>query len=50
LQKVTLAIHEPTERLRRLAHAPQDQVTSWRSPLVLEALQTWHGVPSTAPV
>jgi transposase len=39
------AIHEHTERLQRLDQERQNQVTSWRVPLGVEALQVWRGVP-----
>jgi transposase len=39
------AVHEPTERLQRLAHALQDQLKSWRLHPVVAALQALRGVP-----
>jgi transposase len=44
------AVHEHPARLPRLAHARQDQVTSWRLPPVVEALPARRGVPCTVAV
>jgi transposase len=44
------AVHEHTERLQRLEHELQDQVTSWRLQPVVEALQARRGVPFTVAV
>jgi transposase len=44
------AIHEHTERRQRLDQARHDQVTSWRLPPVVEALQARPGVQFTAAV
>jgi transposase len=44
------AVNEPTERLQRLEQELQDQVTSWRLPPVVEALQALRGVPFTVAV
>jgi hypothetical protein len=38
------AVPQPPERLQRLAHARHAQVTSWRLPPVVDALQAWRGV------
>jgi transposase len=41
------AVTEHTARLQRLDQALQDQVTAWRLPPVVEALQARRGVPCT---
>jgi transposase len=49
-QAYVRAIHEHTERLQRLDQALHDQVTSWRVPPVVEALQALRGVQFIAAV
>jgi transposase len=44
------AVHEHTERRQRLDQALHDQVTAWRLPPVVEALQALRGVPCTVAV
>jgi transposase len=44
------ALHEQTERLQRLDQARQAQVTAWRLPPVVEALQALRGVQFTVAV
>ena len=44
-QAYVRAINDHTARLQRLDQALQDQVTSWRLPSVVEALQALRGVP-----
>jgi transposase len=49
-QEYVRAIHEHTERLQRLDQARHDQVTSWRLPPVVAALQALRGVQCIAAV
>jgi transposase len=49
-QEYVRALTEHTERLQRLDQALQDQVTSWRLPPVVEALQALRGVQFTVAV
>jgi transposase len=49
-QQGVRAVHEPTVRLQRLAHARQAQVQSWRRPPVVEALEGLRGVQGTVAV
>ena len=44
------AVHAHTARLHRLEQARQAQVTSWRLPPVVEALEALRGVPCTVAV
>jgi hypothetical protein len=41
---------EHTERLGRLEHALREQVTTWRVPPVVDALQALRGGPCTVAV
>lgn len=50
LQEYVRAVQEHTARLQRLAQALQTQVTSWRLPPVVEALQALRGVHLTVAV
>jgi transposase len=49
-QEYVRAINEHTERLQRLEQELQEQVTSWRLPPVVEALQALRGVQFTVAV
>jgi transposase len=49
-QEYVRAIHDHPERLQRLDQELQDQVTSWRLPPVVEALQALRGVQCIAAV
>jgi transposase len=49
-QAYVRAVTEHTARLQRLDQALQDQVTSWRLPPVVDALQALRGVPCTVAV
>ena len=49
-QAYVRAVHEPTERLPRLAQALHEPVHTWRLQPVVEALQAWRGVPGTGAV
>ena len=49
-QEYVRAVNEHTERLQRLEHERQAQVTSWRLPPVVEALQALRGVQFTVAV
>jgi transposase len=49
-QEYVRAVNEHTERLQRLEHALQAQVTSWRLHPVVEALQALRGVQFTVAV
>jgi transposase len=49
-QAYVRAVHEPTERLPRLAQALHEPVHTWRLQPVVEALQAWRGVPCTVAV
>ncbi len=49
-QEDVRAVNAPTERLQRLEQARQEQVTSWRRPPVVAALEGLRGVPCTVAV
>jgi transposase len=49
-QEDVRAVHAHTERLQRLDHTLQEQITSWRLPPVVEALEGLRGVPCTVAV
>ena len=49
-QAYVRAVHEPTERLQRLAQALHEPVHTWRLQPVVEALQALRGVPCTVAV
>jgi len=50
LQDAVRAVHEPTERLQRLAQAVHAPVPAWRLPPGAEALHAWRGVPGPVAV